>query len=239
MIATRSDRVDSSNTFMQVIKGVFFEPVGCLADFPSDQFLEIATRLFGRRKRSSPSGSRSYWHLLNLIQAANKNFDESERQLIEALEVQAVEAAHAYEDVVPAVSELKTMGVELFLTTSLSATAAEHFLERSFLKEFFSAVWNRDNAGGVKTAPLACALGATSLKPEEVIFLTDTLEGLKVSKTVGIPSILMMNDPDEAMRLAMRNPAGGIVSLHELPDFIRLVADENGAQPGNGLAVAG
>jgi hypothetical protein len=49
----------------------------------------------------------------------------------------------------------------------------------------------------------------------------------------------MMNDPDEAMRLAMRNPAGGVVSLHELPDFIRLVADENRTQPGNGLAVAG
>jgi hypothetical protein len=35
----------------------------------------------------------------------------------------------------------------------------------------------------------------------------------------------MMNDPDEAMRLAEYNPAG-IVSLHELPDFIRLVGSE-------------
>lgn len=215
---------------MQVIKGVFFEPVGCLAEFPADPFLEIAARLFGRRKRSSQSGSRSYWHLLNLIQAANKTFNEAERQLAEALEIQAVEAASPYEDVVPAISELKAMGVELFLTSSLSSAATTHFLERSCLKEAFSAVWNRDNAGGVKTAPLACALGATSLKPEEVIFLTDTFEGLKVSKIVGVPSLLMMNDPDEAMRLAMRNPAGGIVSLHELPDFIRLVTAENAAR---------
>jgi hypothetical protein len=37
----------------------------------------------------------------------------------------------------------------------------------------------------------------------------------------------MMNDPDEAMRLAVHGPSGGIVSLHELPDFIRLVAAEN------------
>jgi hypothetical protein len=29
------------------------------------------------------------------------------------------------------------------------------------------------------------------------------------------------------MELAMHQPAGGIVSLHELPDFIRLVAAEN------------
>jgi hypothetical protein len=32
-----------------------------------------------------------------------------------------------------------------------------------------------------------------------------------------------MNDPDEAQRLTTHNPAGGIVSLLELPDFIRFV----------------
>jgi hypothetical protein len=39
--------------------------------------------------------------------------------------------------------------------------------------------------------------------------------------------ILMMNDPDEAQRLAMYNPAGGVISLHEMPDFIRLIAAQN------------
>lgn len=38
--------------------------------------------------------------------------------------------------------------------------------------------------------------------------------------------ILMMNDPGEARRLAMREPAGGIVSLHELPDFIRFLSNQ-------------
>ena len=61
------------------------------------------------------------------------------------------------------------------------------------------------------------------------MFLTDTAEGLKVAKSVGANAILMMNDPDEARRLAMHDPAGGIVSLHELPDFIRLVTAENAA----------
>jgi hypothetical protein len=36
--------------------------------------------------------------------------------------------------------------------------------------------------------------------------------------------ILMMNDPDEAMRLTACKRAGGIVSPHELPDFVRFVA---------------
>jgi hypothetical protein len=36
-----------------------------------------------------------------------------------------------------------------------------------------------------------------------------------------------MNDPDEAQRLAMHNPSGGVISLHEMPDFIRLLAAQN------------
>src|SRR5207249_2967996 len=65
------------------------------------------------------------------------------------------------------------------------------------------------------------------LEPEHAMFLTDTGDGLQVANNLGLNSILMMNDPDEAMRLADNGPSGGIVSLHELPDFIRLVAAEN------------
>ncbi len=65
------------------------------------------------------------------------------------------------------------------------------------------------------------------VNPEKAMFLTDTAEGLRVAKSVGVQSILMMNDPDEAKRLAMHDPAGGIVSLYELPDFVRLVAARN------------
>jgi hypothetical protein len=50
------------------------------------------------------------------------------------------------------------------------------------------------------------------------------VEGIKTARSVGVHPILMMNDPDEARRLAMHNPAGGVVSLHEMPDFIRLIA---------------
>ena len=75
--------------------------------------------------------------------------------------------------------------------------------------------------------PLQRAIAVASLDPERVMYLTDTAEGLKAAKSAGAQSILMMNDPDESRRLAMHEPSGGIVSLHELPDFIRLVAAEN------------
>ena len=212
---------------MQRIEGVFFEPVGCLAEFPSGPFLELAFSLFGRKRKTSQSGSRSYWHILNLMQSANKKLEGPERTMIENLELEAVAAANVYEDVIPALSELKAMGIKLFITSSLSSPAITSFLDRYSLREIFAGVWNRDNAGGVKAAPLVAARAGASLNPERVMFLTDTLEGLKTAQTAGVHAILMMNDPDEARRLAMHNPSGGIVSLHELPDFIRLVAAEN------------
>jgi len=216
---------------VQSIEGIFFEPVGCLAEFPTGPFLELALQLFGRKRKTSQSGSRSYWHLLNLLQSANKKLEEPERRLIETLEFQAVAAANVYEDVVPALSQLKAMGIKLCITSSLSAAATACFLDRYSLNELFSAVWSRDNSRGIKAAPLEAALAGASLNPQQVLFLTDTLEGLKTAQAVGVHSILMMNDPDEARRLAMHNPSGGIVSLHELPDFIRLVVAENSNPP--------
>jgi phosphoglycolate phosphatase-like HAD superfamily hydrolase len=216
---------------MQVIEGILFEPVGCLAEFPSEPFHEIAGFLdpkkLSRRKKPSPSASRSYWHVLNLMHTADEQLDESDQQLIQAIELQAVDSTSPYDDVIPALSELKAMGIKLFIASSLSNAAVERFLEKCALHEFFSAVWSRDNAGGIKAAPLRRAIDGASLQPQQAMFLTDTAEGLKVAESVGVLSILMMNDPDEAKRLSMHGPAGGIVSLHELPDFVRFVAAQN------------
>jgi beta-phosphoglucomutase-like phosphatase (HAD superfamily) len=222
---------------MNPIEAILFEPVGCLAEFPAAPFLEIAARFFDPRKRDrrqppSQSGSRSYWHLLNLIEAAGPSQNEANRAAIEDLEVQAAAAAVVYEDVVPALSELQGMGIKLLFASSLSRRAVARFLHGS-LRECFWAVWDRDTSGGIKAAPLSRALAAASLPPERAMFLADTAEALKVARSLGVNAFLMMNDPDEARRLALHNPAGGpaggIVSLHELPDFLRLVLAQKAA----------
>jgi len=212
---------------MQKIEALLLEPVGCLAEFPSTPFHEIAVRLFGRKGKANSSASRTYWRLLNLIDRAETPFDAEKKSVAEALEVEAVDAASIYEDVMPAFVELKSMGVRLFVASSLSRKAASRFIERNSLGEFLSGVRTRDDAGGVKSAPLLNSLGAASLSREKTMFLTDTLEGIQVARSIGVQPILMMNDPDEAQRLAMHNPAGGVVSLHEMPDFIRLIAAQN------------
>src|SRR4029453_16857295 len=94
------------------------------------------------------------------------------------------------------------------------------------LGDFFSGVWSRDTAGGVKHIPLVNAVTDRALEAARVMFFTDTAGGLEAAGHVGVNAILMINDPDEAMKLTAHEPAGGIVSLHELPDFVRLVAAE-------------
>jgi len=206
---------------MQNIGGILLEPVGCLAEFPAGPFHEIAIRFYGRKGKASLSGSRSYWHLLNLMG------EGSSSPLAEALEIEAVNAASVYEDIVPALTELKTMGVHLSIASSLSGATITRFLDKHALGEFFDDIWNRDNAGGIKAVPLVRALRAAPVSPENAMFLTDTVEGIKVARVAGVHPILMMNDPDEARRLATHSPAGGVVSLHEIPDFIRLIAAQN------------
>lgn len=217
---------------MHPVEGILFEPVGCLAEFPPYPFLEIASRLFGRRRKSSASSSRAFWHLLNLMEAASGKLAYAGEEIIETLELEAVAGARIYEDVVPSISEIKAMGVNLYVASSLSAAALNRFLQLNSLNEFFSGIWNRDSSGGVKAAPLRAAILGGSLKPENSMYLTDTLEGLKTAQLLRFNSILMMNDPDDARRLAMHSPSGGIVSLHELPDFIRFLAAQNSMQMG-------
>ncbi len=212
---------------MQNIEALLLEPVGCLAEFPAAPFHEISLRLFGRKGRGGSSASRTYWHLLNLIEAAESPLDAEKKSIAEALEVQAVDAASIYEDVAPALAELRSMGIRLIVATSLSRKAAARFIERNSLGEVLSEVCTRDEAGGVKSAPLLMSLGSSPLPREKTIFLTDTLGGIKIAQSVGVLPILMMNDPDEALRLSMHNPAGGVVSMHEMPDFLRLIAAQN------------
>jgi beta-phosphoglucomutase-like phosphatase (HAD superfamily) len=201
---------------MQPIEAILFEPVGCLAEFPPEPFQEIAAQLFGRRKQPSKSGSRSYWHLLNLMEAAG------ETCMVESLEMEAVTGASLYEDVLPALFALRSLGVKLLIASSLSGAATTCFLKAHGVVDFFAEIRTGDNSGGIKAAPLKSALAA--IPPQRAIYLTDAAEGLKTAKSAGVNAVLMMNDPDEARRLALRNPVGGIVSLHELPDFVRVVA---------------
>src|ERR1700751_1201634 len=123
---------------MQIIHAVLFEQVGCLAEFPAREFDEIAARLFQETSIHS-SGSEAFWRLLDLLET--RALSPAEQKIVEELEVQAVDQVELYEDVLPAFSELKGMGIQLFLASSLSGVAVNRFLERFPVRDFFSGIW--------------------------------------------------------------------------------------------------
>ncbi len=190
---------------MEAIDAILFEPVGALADFPG--------------------GSQTYWDRVASLESRGDPLGDHERMLIEISEIQAVEEAVLYDDAAPALSELAALGVTLVAASSLSEIALARFLARASLGHLFHDRFSRDRAGGVASVVLTEAVRAGSYAASRVMFLADTEAGLRAARQAGVHPILMMNDPDDAMRLTTAcNPAGGIVSLHELPDFVRFVA---------------
>jgi FMN phosphatase YigB (HAD superfamily) len=206
---------------VQSIKAVLIEPVGCLAEFFADEFNRAAA-LFGASEEIA-GGSQAYWRLLALMQQRSATTES-----VAAFELRAVERAALYEDVNASLAELSTLGVRVILASSLSRPAVTRFIERNSLSELFAASITRDEAGGVGVRVLRFFIAQTGLDPKQVMALADTVEALELIKQQGLNAMLMINDYDEGRALAERNPAGGIVSLAELPDALRLIEQRAG-----------
>jgi len=114
---------------MRAIKAVLVEPVGCLAEFPSEEFNEIAGGVFQSWAPSGESGSEAYWQLLDLMEQTGVELDASNAAIAEEFELQAIDRVQLYEDVAPALAALKAMDITLLIASSLSATAVNRFLE--------------------------------------------------------------------------------------------------------------
>jgi beta-phosphoglucomutase-like phosphatase (HAD superfamily) len=209
---------------VKAVDAILFDPVGALAEFPAAPFQAVAARLFARSPAAHAHGSQAYWDVLDLLASCDRTLRTDERATLEAGELEAVDGAVVYDDAGPALAELAGLGLRLIVASSLSENALSRFLDRAALSALFHDRWSRDAAGGVADEVLRQAVTSASLTPDRVLFLADTEAGLRAAARAGVRPILMMNDPDEAMRLTACDPAGGIVSLLELPDLVRLVA---------------
>src|SRR5579871_2360829 len=68
--------------------------------------------------------------------------------------------------------------------------------------------------------------------PPYTMYVTDNARGLEKARQAGMVPILLMHDPDEAMRLVTTSkPAGAVVSLLELPDFLRVLSSKPSRPP--------
>src|SRR5438128_9974896 len=129
------------------------------------------------------------------METTGMGLSESEIARIEDLELQAVEAASVYEDVVPALSELGAMRINLVMASSLSRAAAARFIERAGLDGLFTVVSSRERAEEGRAVPLRQALNTAGLEPEHGMCITDTPDGVQVANSLGLNPLLMRYDP--------------------------------------------
>jgi beta-phosphoglucomutase-like phosphatase (HAD superfamily) len=221
-------RLHREGLTVDIIKAVLFEPVGCLAEFRADDFNRAATDLLGPGEDAPATGSLAYWRLIGLLAPRYDSLSSSDRSRLEALELQAVEHADLYPDVGACLDELGQLGIATFLVSSLSRAALDRFNQRFSLSGRFAGCVAREEAKGVMANPLRHAVTQAGLGPAQTMVLVDTAEALDLAKSLGANAVLMINDYDEGRALAERGPSGGIVSLAELPDALRLIEQRAG-----------
>jgi phosphoglycolate phosphatase-like HAD superfamily hydrolase len=212
---------------MEAIKAVLLEPVGCLAEFRAEEFDRTARDVFGFGGDDATSGSQAYWRLLGLASERWPLPAADLTRLVEA-EMAAIARAELYEDVAASLQQLRSMDVSAYLVSSLSRQAVDRFIARFALADIFAGSVTRDEAQGVMSLPLRRAIEMTAHDPRRIIVLVDTAAALEISQQQGLNALLMINDYDEGRALAERHPAGGIVSLAELPDALALIEQRAG-----------
>ena len=210
---------------MDSIKAVLIEPVGCLAEFAAEEF-RAAAGAFATIVEPAASGSQAYWRLIRHLEKQAVSAPMLSR--LETFELRAVEQAELYEDVPASLAALRPLGVDVILASSLAQAAVMRFVERHALSDQLAGVVTRDEAGGVGAHVLGCAIAQTARDPSQMMALADTVEALELIKQQGLNAMLMINDYDEGRALAEHHPSGGIVSLAELPDALRLIEQRSG-----------
>jgi phosphoglycolate phosphatase-like HAD superfamily hydrolase len=213
---------------VDTIKAVLFEPVGCLAEFRAEEFNQASAELLAATPDAGAGGSQAYWRLLGLLAPRYGSFSQAEWQRLQGLELEACEHADLYPDVRACLEELKQLGVAAHIVSSLSRAAVDRFIARFALADLLTGVIARDDAQGVMDAPLRRAIAETKLEPARLMVLVETAEAIAVANSLRLNAMLMINDYDEGRLLAERNPAGGLVSLAELPDALRLIEQRAG-----------
>src|SRR5262249_50041939 len=77
--------------------------------------------------------------------------------------------AHAFDDAVPALAELKTLGVTLMAASTLSHDALTRFLDTAGLTRFFDDVRSTESTQGDRARLLEDALVSVSIAPDRAL----------------------------------------------------------------------
>jgi len=157
-------------------------------------------------------------------------FDEAAAQEICARFEEANKRAQAdpvyYPDAIPALDQLKEMGVAICLSTGFGAERKAETLEKRAGRKYFTETFSERRLGPLKTEPgyYMRALSALGAEPWETVSIGDTpLSDIRPAKLVGIWTIWVNRDGEEKPTSPDQLPDFEAESLTEAVGIIRRI----------------
>ena len=134
---------------------------------------------------------------------------------------QLAEARHLF----PLGKQIKTFSRKhkLFIISSSAERSIERYFELGHIDEYFEKILGRETHKS-KIEKFKMIFGEYKLKPEECIFVTDTLGDLREAKKAGVPTIAVTWGYHGKSRLKKGKPDVIIHDFEDLADAIDKIA---------------
>lgn len=136
---------------------------------------------------------------------------EEERQLRKEKYTKLKSEAPLFPGIKELLQEVKGRNISLGLNTSATRNNCVPLLERQGVFELFDYIGTKEE-GESKAVKFTLILDTFLLKPEEVVFVTDTLGDLREAESVGIPTIAVTYGA-HSREFFMREPHTNLVAI--------------------------
>jgi len=107
---------------------------------------------------------------------------------------------HVYEDVLPAMKNWKTLGIDLGVFSSGSIAAQKlifGYSEKGDLRPYFSAYFDTNTGSKRETTTYQKIAEIIAIKPEHILFLSDIQEELECAQKAGYQTIQLVREGTE------------------------------------------
>ncbi len=148
-------------------------------------------------------------------------------QAMRAYNRDEVEEIRPFPDVMPTLTELRSMGLKLFLVTSGVYARQERKIELLGLKKFFDRVIINDDDRGISEEECYLVLmKEAGLKPEKMLSVGDRMDSeIKICNSLGMTTVQMIHGrfKDLVPSTELEKPDFKILAISELTTVLRAV----------------
>ncbi|UCE43788.1 MAG: HAD family hydrolase [Candidatus Bathyarchaeota archaeon] len=132
-------------------------------------------------------------------------------------ELRFADRSKIFQDTLPALRKLKTLGYNMGLVTNTSREAANRILLRRGIETFFEVVVTREDMKRLKPDPGGIILALKRLNAQDFVFVGDLVHDSRAAENAAGVSIIVKRPPSKKLTFQANY---FVRSLQEIPDLI-------------------